>query len=613
MIAILPMLLAFAVAVPPSGGRDAAVSHWLPQSLDMDALRAVPVQHNGRWPPLDTFARETVEAVTGEPFYHGHDPVMVLLAWTADPERWSREPLIEIAGAGLRMELKLPADRKVFSFDELMGHAPLHDIIQNSRSRFPGGKPDALQAKAGDIYDQLFTLQAVFQNRAIRFIPDPNEIGGAWRPISDAPHDKPEGRASNEDGEAGVRAAWEALKAAFLADDGPRFAKACEQFSERLGSLPAAHRPNPELIATELRFNRLQPFSVGWRVMVVGAVLAGAAMVVRQRWFDVVAVLGMVAGFAILTYGLSMRWQLAGRIPASNMFESLLFLSWGMGFFAIISMFILRSRVVPLTASVIGATALILADCLPLDASIRPIAPVLLDTFWMSIHVPIIMVSYSVLALGVLVAHGQLVVMAVAPGRRELCRAIDTMHYWYIHTGSILLLAGIVTGSMWAADSWGRYWGWDPKEVWSLAAFLGYLTILHVRLDQQRVPAWALVVGAALTAGTFAMIIPQLGASPARLLCLGAAAVAMAFLVLARGHFATAVKSVLAFWLIVMTYVGVNYVLNSGLHNYGFGTGAVAKNMLLAGGIDLAFVGLCGAIYLLRHSTPSTIQATAPQ
>ena len=57
--------------------------------------------------------------------------------------------------------------------------------------------------------------------------------------------------------------------------------------------------------------------------------------------------------------------------------------------------------------------------------------------------------------------------------------------YWYIHVGSILLIAGILTGSIWAASSWGRYWGWDPKEVWSLVAFLAYMAILHARFDRQ--------------------------------------------------------------------------------------------------------------------------------
>ena len=219
----------------------------------------------------------------------------------------------------------------------------------------------------------------------------------------------------------------------------------------------------------------------------------------------------------------------------------------------------------------------------------------------MSIHVPVIMVSYSVLALGVLIAHVQLVTMTAFPRRRDWIGAIDSLHYWYIHVGSILLLIGIVTGSMWAASSWGRYWGWDPKEVWSLAALLGYLTILHVRVNHESIPKWAYVLFAVLAVGVMLVIIPKLGQqSVGKALALFGTAVGMVVFVVASGPFATAFKSVLAFWLIIMTYVGVNYVLGTGLHSYGFGTGAVARSLLQIGGANLALIGLCCVIYLFR-------------
>jgi ABC-type transport system involved in cytochrome c biogenesis permease subunit len=263
---------------------------------------------------------------------------------------------------------------------------------------------------------------------------------------------------------------------------------------------------------------------------------------------------------------------------------------------------LLRNRLVPLTASAMGALALILADCLPLDHYIRPIVPVLLDTVWMSIHVPIIMVSYAVLALAVVIAHVQLVLMAVAPRRRDLAEGTDALHYWYVHIGALLLLAGIITGSMWAASSWGRYWGWDPKEVWSLVAFLGYLTILHVRVDHEKVPPWAYTVAALLGVAVLAMVASKLVPLTAfKLMALAGTAAAILIFVLTRDMFATALKSVLAFWLIIMTYVGVNYVLGTGLHSYGFGTGAVVRWMYAIAAADLALIAACCVLYVFRR------------
>ncbi len=566
----------------------------LPSSLDCGAIRAVQVQHDGRWPPLDTLARDVVESVTGDAFYHGHDPVMMLLAWTFDPQRWRTEPLIEIDNAELRGHLELPGAQTVFSFDQLVRHKPLRAKINEVAGVEGGVKLDALQSTVSDISARLSTLSEVFGGQVIRPVPDAEDPLGAWQPIT--------GAAGHSHGGGPASEAWDQVREAFLAGDPAAFDQAVNRLVTALDTLPAAHRRSAERIATELRYNRLRPFRTAWIVMLIGAGLSAVAAVIRRKPVDVVAVLGMLAGFGLLSYGLSMRWQIAGRIPAANMFESLLFLSWGMGAFAIAAMIFLRHRVVPLTASAMGALALVLADVLPLDHYVRPIPPVLMDTVWMSIHVPIIMVSYSVLALAVLIAHAQVVVMAIVPARGRLAAVIDSLHYWYVMVGSILLLVGIITGSMWAASSWGRYWGWDPKEVWSLVAFLGYMAILHVRVDRERVPRWAYGVGAGLGVALFALVLVRM--SPITVVkgaALAATAATMVFFVLARGPFATAVKSILAFWMIIMTYVGVNYVLGIGLHSYGFGKGAVARNMFIVGVVDLALMAGLGLIYLLRR------------
>jgi ABC-type transport system involved in cytochrome c biogenesis permease subunit len=590
----------------------------LPETLDLERIRGLPVQHDGRWPPLDTVARDVVESVTGELLYEGHDPLLLFLGWTFAPEVWEQEPLIRIEPAQLRTELELPDSQAVFSYAELVTHQPLRDLIDRVAD-IRGRKPDPLESKVGDISGKLFTLQAVFHGHVIHAIPDPDDAIEPWRLI--APRSRGPAQVPPT-----VRAAWASLREAFLADDAAPFDAASTQLVKTLAALPVAHRPDPRLIATELHYNRLRPFRLAWMVMVAGAVLALAALLLRMRRFDragtartvadLAAVVVMLAGFGVLTYGLSLRWQIAGRIPAANMYESLLFLSWGMGAFAIISMLLVRDRFVPLTASALGAAALLIAEqVIPgEDHYVRPIGPVLMDTVWMSIHVPIIMVSYSVLALAVLIAHVQLVVMAAVPRRRELADAIDSLHYWYVHIGSILLLAGIVTGSMWAAASWGRYWGWDPKEVWSLVAFLGYLTILHVRINRESNPPWAYAAAALLGIGVFVLVVPKLAPLNApKLLAFAGTAVAVIVFVLVRGQFATALKSILAFWLIIMTYVGVNYVLGIGLHSYGFGKGAVVRYMFLVGGIDLALIGVCCTVYVARARWELVTRPALPQ
>jgi ABC-type transport system involved in cytochrome c biogenesis permease subunit len=232
----------------------------------------------------------------------------------------------------------------------------------------------------------------------------------------------------------------------------------------------------------------------------------------------------------------------AGRIPASNMYESLLFLAWGVGAFALVATVFLRSRIVILNAAAMSALTMALTDLLPIDPFVHPMPPVLSGTYWLAVHVPIIMVGYAVLALGVVVAHMQLAFSALGPSRRGSAVLMADLLYWYTMVGSILLVTGILTGSMWAASSWGRYWGWDPKEVWSLVAFLAYMAILHARAE--------------------------------RLL----------------GAFGVAAWSIVAFQTILMTYLGVNFVLSSGLHSYGFGESNVVRAMLAVALAEAAFI-----------------------
>jgi cytochrome c-type biogenesis protein CcsB len=306
----------------------------------------------------------------------------------------------------------------------------------------------------------------------------------------------------------------------------------------------------------EARYNGVHPTRLAWWILVPATLVSLLALRKPSRLLDWLAAGGLLAGVAIMTWGIAVRWQVAERIPASNMYESLLFLGWGVGLFALIAAAVLRNRLVIFNAAAMAALTMALTDLLPIDPFIHPMAPVLSGTPWLAIHVPIIMVSYSVLALGVLIAHLQIGIEIFRPKRREAAARMNDLLYWYMHVGAILLIAGILTGSIWAASSWGRYWGWDPKEVWSLIAFLAYMAVLHGRFD--------------------------------RIL----------------GPFGVAAASIVAFQTILMTYIGVNYVLSAGLHSYGFGSGGVVQWM---GAIAAAEAVFLGAGWLAHRSNEATL------
>ncbi len=588
----------------PAAARGQALPE-LPDAPDMTVVRGMATQYLGRWSPLDTTARAVVEHVTGQMAFRGHDPVRLLLAWHFDSAAWAEAPLVTIGNRALRRELGLDDGRRTYSFSELLRHPTVGPLLRAIHRKDPRTY-DPLEREVADISSKLGVLQDAFRAEVIRIVPHPTDANGAWRSPTDQ----------------AVAEEWRAVGRAFLDNDAPAFDRAVGALLERLAALPAAHRPDPGDLELEVHINELQPYRIAFFIMAAGTVLAAISMLIGglgRRIFSVATFVALLLGFGFITYGIGVRWHLAGRIPSANMYESMLFLSWGVGAFDLLAILVLRQPIVSFKSALMATGALALVNFVGLDWTLRPVAPALLDTVWMAIHVPVIMVSYSVLFDAFLIAHIQLIIMAAAPNRKELIQRVDQLHYWFVNIGSILLFVGIATGSMWGAYAWGRYWGWDPKEVWSLIAYLGYLAILHVRVDREKTPTWlkagCVVLVLALLAKVLSLfhdIHADTGSFHYFVYSLPvAAAMILIFTVGRGGPLSTAVKSVLAAWLIGMAYVGVNYVLGTGLHSYGFGTGAIISWAMIIGTIDLSIMTVCIGAHVVRGRMAPRVAAGA--
>jgi cytochrome c-type biogenesis protein CcsB len=495
----------------------------IPDRATVDALRGLPVQHDGRTMPLDTLAREAVWNVTGRSAWGGADPVATVLGWTFHGDVWAAERVVRVGSSELVAQCAVGADGGRSSFLELVQNRCVLDLIRQAGEAERADRPVAgVVSKAQDLEQRLLWMQGLLQGTSYRVVPPPGDPSAEWGTLP------------------GMRSHDE-LKGLLA------------------GARPAAWPARSE-IDREIRYNRIRPSRLSWWILAAAAIVSVVAWNRERRWLDAASLAGLAAGFAVMTWGIATRWQIAGRIPAANMYESLLFLGWGVALFALVAFLVLRNRLVVLNATLMSALTMALTDLLPIDGFIHPVPPVLAGTAWLAIHVPIIMLSYSVLALGVVVAHMQIGFEVFAPSRRDLSARMSDLLYWYIQVGSILLVAGILTGSMWAASSWGRYWGWDPKEVWSLVAFLAYIAILHGRFDR-----WL-------------------------------------------GPFGVAVTSIVGFWTILMTYVGVNFILAAGLHSYGFGSSAVAKWLVGVALVEALFL-IVGA---MAHAGIRRREALAP-
>jgi ABC-type transport system involved in cytochrome c biogenesis permease subunit len=240
------------------------------------------------------------------------------------------------------------------------------------------------------------------------------------------------------------------------------------------------------------------------------------------------------------------------------MYESVIWVGFGCVLFAII--FELKERVrYFLTAGVAGGfLCLVLMDLVPVLAGnssmpgfenqINPLQPVLQNNFWLMVHVLTITLSYAAFGLAWILAHVTLVIAMSSPQEHRRNATFHLFIYRVLQVGVLLLTVGTILGGVWAYYSWGRFWGWDPKETWAFISLVLYLVVLH---------------------GRFAGI---------------------------WSNFALSIGSVVCFLSIVMAWYGVNFVLGSGLHAYGSGAGG----LLYAGiftALDLAFV----AVAILIH------------
>jgi ABC-type transport system involved in cytochrome c biogenesis permease subunit len=497
-------LLLFLLIGPPMLGQAAGVSPA--------KLAHLPVQHDGRAMPFDTYARDMVKTITGSSEWMGEAPVSTMTRWLDGPEGAANENNIMIGSPDLAAVLGLQASTKHASFLHLVQNDGLAQLLLIYEQGGGYGLPANKTVEAAfDLQKRLGLMKGILLGTGSCPIPPKATLDAAWRPI-------------------------EAASAKSLAHllDGPR-----------LEGWPSA-----VIINREIFYNKLKPLRISWTFALFAVALSIAALAKKRKWLDAAVFSTLICSFGMMTLCIALRWLAGERVPAANMYESMLFLSWGLGLSAVVSNVFFRNRALGFNAAAMAALAMMLADLLPLDHFIRPVAPILAGTPWLAIHVPIIMAGYALLALGAAAAHlqvGAYVFCRRRPNIGDILDMFSAMLYWYNFIGSILLLAGILTGSMWAASSWGRYWGWDSKEVWSLVAFLAYMAIIHARA---------------------AGLIEKFG---------------------------YAICSILAFQAILMTYLGVNYVLATGMHSYGMGDSPMALWLLIVAAAEIVFVGV--AVY----------------
>ena len=304
------------------------------------------------------------------------------------------------------------------------------------------------------------------------------------------------------------------------------FSVLATRLGENLRKLNPEGYPPEKRLGSEVEYNQSHPFQ--WTALLyAGAFLIFLFSIIfnsRILWGG--GILFLLGAIGIHFYAYMWRWEISDRFPLSNQYEAMLALALLGAVISLIFEVVMRSKYFGLCAGLIGALMILLADLVTeFSPFIKPLPPAL-QSLWMTIHVPTVLMGYVCGTIMAVLGHIFILTYIFAPGKRETLKNLENYQYRILQVTVLFLLVGIVLGGIWAKEAWGRFWGWDMKETWALITLLAYLAVLHMRMAR------------------------------------------------AIGGFGLSIASIIGASLVFLTFYGVNYVFGKGLHTYGFGEGS---------------------------------------
>ncbi|MFK7790167.1 MAG: cytochrome c biogenesis protein [Phycisphaeraceae bacterium] len=470
--------------------------------FDFDTLGQVPVSEDGRIKPLDTVARNALLMVSQKqslkddmllPEEGGAEKEAIV--WLAElisgrPESRKRN-VIRIDDPGVLGLLgKTPEDGKFYSLNDLMnpiGERQQPAYLEIDRlAREAQDKRDDLRTKFEEHVIGLRRQLAVMielQTMATPFVVPPVERGDEWAPIIE----NARGEFSKAAREREAGKTWLTMMNALRDDKPEAFNSALDDhLTLKQEFVPGKARK----AAFEQGYNRFAPFAQGIALYILAGLMGLLAMLLRPilpkdgytaLWRSGMGILLVV--FVLHTLALIIRIWLQGRPPVTNLYSSAVFIGWGIVGGAIILEKVTKLGVASLAASTAGVSTLIVAHHLSKDGDTMGVMQAVLDSnFWLGTHVITITLGYSATFLAGFIALLYIIFGMCTPLLdRKMARTMAGMVYAVVCFAILFSFVGTVLGGIWADQSWGRFWGWDPKENGAILIVLIHAIILHAR------------------------------------------------------------------------------------------------------------------------------------
>lgn len=487
----------------------------------------------GRMKPINTFSSELLRKVSHSDKYNGMNSDQVFLSMTQYAQVWIQVPLIYINTKDDSIRKIIGIDRKaklapfVKFFDE-NGNYKLSPYLD---AAYKAANPNSFEKDFIETDKKVNLMESALSGSILRIFPVPNDPNNKWVSFLERESAGLKGMDSTYVKQI-LPLYFSALNNGSISKDfstADNLVESINGFQKKFGYKV---RPSEDKIDLEIAYNTydILPKMLYWYSMAgIFMLIFTLLSIFFNKKFLRITVNGfhiLIGGiFALHTLALIARWYISGHAPWSNAYEAIVYVAWATMFFGLA--FDRKSKLTVASAAFVTSMIFFAADANWIDPEIANLQPVL-NSYWLMIHVAVIVGSYGPLALGMILGFVALVLIFFTNDKNKAKMSLNIKEISYINEmsltiGLIMLTIGNFLGGQWANESWGRYWGWDPKETWALISIMIYGFVIHARF------------------------VPAL-----------------------RGKWFFNLMSMFAFVSILFTYYGVNFHL-VGLHSYASG------------------------------------------
>ncbi len=509
----------------------------------------------GRMKPANTFSSELLRKLSKKNSYEGLNADQVLLSITENPALWYNAPLIYVkpSNDSIRHITGVEEGKEYLAMTDFFDRTGVYKLSPYLETAYQASVPDQFQKDFIDTDRKVNLLFSALQGEMLRVFPIPGDDNNKWVAYNDVAESNFKGMDS-----VYVRQIlplyMNSLREARETGDYQQANELVESINGYQKKFGAEVMPSEGKIKAEILYNKVNIFENLYKsYMLIGLLMI--VFVVAQIFRESKTIKWLINGSAVIilimfilhTAGLGARWYISGHAPWSDAYESMIYVAWATMFMGLA--FGRKSNLTIASTAFVAAMVLWIAHQNWMDPSIANLVPVL-DSYWLMIHVSVIVGSYGPFTLGMILGVVALFLMIMTTEKNKAkmdlnIKEITIITEMALTVGLVMLTIGNFLGGQWANESWGRYWGWDPKETWALISIMVYAFVIHMRL------------------------VPGL-----------------------RSRWFFNLMAIVAYASIMMTYFGVNFYL-AGLHSYASGDKVITPTFIY---YSIGAVAILGAL-----------------